>query len=135
MLAELLKFSAEHCDSQTNLITGRPTCSPQRCNNNVEDSCSFRPLESALDHAAYLAQLDCRPCQQAMHGVCMRLANHLRGTGHVRAAYCNDAFLLILSDGVPVTMTLSHVPQPAHIRINNHSSCRVRSALGHGGEG
>ena len=129
--AELLLHSEQHCETQGNLETGRPTCSPRRCKNNVEDTCTFRSAEAAVDHASWLAQLPCKPCEQARHGVCMRLANHLRDAGHVRAAYCNDEFLVILSDGMPAsTMTLSHVPQPAEIPIPSlNSSCRVRSAL------
>ena len=133
---EILKHSQLECSAQRNKITGRASCSPIQCTDNIEPTCGMEPAADgsipaaappppAHDHAGWLSQLECQKCKQSRDGICLRLSSHLRtNSKHVKAAYCTDEFLVIHSDGLPeAALKLESIPQPAA-----KSGCRVRTA-------
>jgi hypothetical protein len=119
-------FSTLDCSSMTN--AGTPSlgtsCSPTQCTASTQPDCSFS--SSDYDHAAWLASLTCKSCTQATSGVCTSLSSTLSTSGdHVKAAYCNDEYLVIMSDGISDLQTLSQIPLPPG--GDPGQNCRVRT--------
>ena len=146
-IAEILSHSELGCSTNFNKQSGQPSCSPKQCKMNIQPTCGEEPFDGdgstappppqpveSLDHAAWLSQLECKECTQSRQGICMRLSTHFRtAAGHVKAAFCNDDFLVVHSDGLPeATLALDSIPQPAigpDSPSGNTSGCRIRSAV------
>ena len=125
--AEVLRHSSLDCSSTRNKVSGAASCSPIQCNFNVEPDCEINSPPPPIDHKALLAELTCKQCQQATHGMCTRPAYHLRvAHGHIYAAYCNDEFMVIHSDSLPRRHTLNKIPQPPRMPDRTDLECRVR---------
>eukprot|EP00930_Biecheleria_cincta_P084411 TRINITY_DN7388_c0_g1_i4.p1 TRINITY_DN7388_c0_g1~~TRINITY_DN7388_c0_g1_i4.p1 ORF type:complete len:748 (-),score=72.78 TRINITY_DN7388_c0_g1_i4:152-2284(-) len=113
-------FSTASCDSLT-------SCSPSECVTNSESDCSFNTPK--VDFAAAMQTLSCKSCTQSTVTLCSSLASKLKTEGHVKAAWCNDEFLVIVSDGLPAWTAssadyLGGIPLPP----GGDSVCRVRTA-------
>ena len=118
--SEILLHSLLDCTSSAehlNADSSWQTCSPRLCKQNVEPTCALGQ-EPVRDFQSWLSQLPCRPCEQSLSGLCQRLTSHLQPSAHqsqpgVKAAWCNDAFMVIVSDGLPKALgSLQSIPQP-----------------------
>lgn len=131
MLGEQLRHSNLACSSTPNKYSGKHSCSPIQCNFNTDPDCAIDTPPPLIDHHALLAELTCKQCPagQATHGACMRLADHLKvSLGHVTAAFCNDEFMVVQSDGLPHVHTMDNIPQPPTLpNSSTGQQCRVRA--------
>eukprot|EP00195_Chlamydomonas_chlamydogama_P000578 CAMPEP_0202920872 /NCGR_PEP_ID=MMETSP1392-20130828/77083_1 /ASSEMBLY_ACC=CAM_ASM_000868 /TAXON_ID=225041 /ORGANISM="Chlamydomonas chlamydogama, Strain SAG 11-48b" /LENGTH=884 /DNA_ID=CAMNT_0049614391 /DNA_START=111 /DNA_END=2766 /DNA_ORIENTATION=+ len=84
------------CDTEASMYP--KSCSPNWCTFNNNTGCLFPSVN--VDYAAQIASLSCKVCTQRLDGVCSRLPSTFISS-HVKAAYCNDAYLVVHSDGLP----------------------------------
>ncbi|CAE8595016.1 unnamed protein product [Polarella glacialis] len=115
-------FSTASCDNLA-------SCSPAECSTNTEGNCVFDI--PSVDFAAAVQGLSCRStCTQSTSAeVCTGLASKLKTDGHVKAAWCTEDFLVIVSDGKPSydadsDSYLGGIPLPP----GGGANCRARSA-------
>ena len=103
------------------------SCSPAACTRTYEPTCAPE-RERARDWATALRDLKCKVCAQSKARQCTYLVHALRTKGgKIKAAYCNDEFLVIAAEGLPSNYNaetyLGLVPLPP-----GDSACRVRTA-------
>jgi hypothetical protein len=83
------------------LAVGKGYCGPAFCDNvpNTIRTCDFGTVTTP-NWATEVAKIQSKTCTQSTDSRCTSayLASVIRGTG-VKAAYCNDAFLVINGDG------------------------------------
>lgn len=116
----LSAYSTATCDNLD-------SCSPAKCVKNYERNCVFP--SSPVDFAAKIKGMGCKQCVQSSLPKCSKMTkdmSKLSGTG-VQAAYCNDEFFVMWSNGLPKWDSgtyLSGVPLPP----GGDAVCRVRTA-------
>merc|ERR1719181_2700752 len=75
-----------------------------------------------------MSLMSCKTCTPSATGFCTSLANTLKTVNnHVKAAWCNDEYLVISADGLPswsASTYLNGVPLPP----GGETTCRVRTA-------
>eukprot|EP00743_Colponemidia_sp_Colp-15_P007064 GILK01007622.1.p1 GENE.GILK01007622.1~~GILK01007622.1.p1 ORF type:complete len:406 (-),score=30.97 GILK01007622.1:187-1383(-) len=117
VLGTIQSFSTATCGT---------TCSPDWCSFNSNSVCSL--TEYDLDINAKLNALTCKVCNAITSGVCSSFKSSIVTSGnHVRAAYCNDAYLVIHADGLPnheYSTKLQNIPSPP-----GGNGCLMRSAI------
>jgi len=107
------------------------SCSPAQCVVNSESDCSFNT--GTPDWVAAMSTLSCKTCTRSSSGSCSTLAQKLKTSGgHIKAAWCNDQYLVIAADGIPEYSPDSATdPKYLHgipLPPGGDSVCRVRTA-------
>jgi len=117
-------YSTASCDGLT-------SCSPAECTVNSEADCSFNT--NTPNWASAMSTLSCKTCTQSTTSFCSSLATTLKTqNSHIKAAWCNDEFLVVAADGIPNydvmatsgTQWLHDIPLPP----GGDTTCRVRTA-------
>lgn len=105
---------------------GQASCSPAECAVNSESDCPFSL--PTPDWQASMDLLSCKTCTPSTLRNCTTLAATLKVAGdHIKAAWCNDEFMVIAADGLPqhnADTYLQGVPLPP----GGDTVCRVRTA-------
>lgn len=109
---------------------GNGYCGPAFCDSIVMTlpGCKFTQINH--DYASLVAKTTTKTCTQSTDPRCSSAALKavVFGTG-IKAAYCNDAFLVILSDGSSgFPNYLSSVKNPPGSVLSNGSLCVTRHA-------
>jgi hypothetical protein len=94
MASNGLAINQDSCDALS-------TCSPAACTvNDALAVCSVAPT-STIGWAAQVKSLSCKICTESRVSTCENLASVLRTDAGVKAAYCNEDFLVIWATGMP----------------------------------
>lgn len=110
------------------------TCSPDNCQlSTTVESCDMGP-ERPLDWADQVASMECKQCEQSTQSKCGNIASIVKTDAGVKAAYCNDKYLVIWAEGTPrydpTLDTLPVVPNPPKGMRAEDDECFIRTALG-----
>ena len=108
---------------------GRGYCGPSFCENSASlaKDCIF--TSKIIDYQSSISKLASKSCVQSTDARCSSAA--LRAVivgGGIKAAYCNDAFLVIVSDGTPGFSTnLESIKNPPGAVSSDGSACVTRT--------
>ena len=109
---------------------GNGYCGPSFCDsiNNKLPGCTFTQVKH--DYPALISKMGTKTCTQSTDPRCTSAALKAVVFGNgIKAAYCNDAFLVILSDGTPgFPSYLGSIKNPPGSFFANGTLCVTRHA-------
>jgi hypothetical protein len=108
---------------------GKGYCGPTTCDSirNTAVTCTFN--NQVFNYPALIQKIASKTCTQSTDSRCTSVALKavMKGQG-IKAAYCNDAFLVIHSDGTPGFSTyLAEIKNPPASISNTGATCVTRA--------
>ena len=110
--------------------SGTGYCGPSFCETSASTASACVFTSNSVNYMERISTLSAKSCVQSTDSRCTSaaLAAVVVGQG-IKAAYCNDAFLVIISDGTPGYQTnLDSIKNPPGAVGSDGSTCVTRTA-------